>query len=123
MNGIFVNECGCIGYADAIVEGYKTIETRGRNMLRSLVGSRVAIIRTKRGKAPTVIGYANIVRAEFCPVERFDALRDQTLVPPGSRYDATERGKWCYHMTEPERCNPYPLPTDAIRHGRSWCEF
>ena len=60
MYGIFVNENGCVPYAKAIVEGYKPIETRNRNMLAKCVGHNVAIIRTRRGKKPMIVGYATI---------------------------------------------------------------
>ena len=121
FKGIFVND-GSFPYARTIVEGLKTIETRNRNMLRNLVGERVAIIQTGRGPA-TIIGYATIEEAFFCTREQFDDLRDQHLVPPGSRYDAGITGKWCYRLTDPETCEPYPLPADAIRHGMSWAEW
>ena len=123
MYGIFVNENGCVHYADLIVGGYKTIETRNRNMLKALVGERVAIVRTRRGKNPLVVGYADIAGAEFCPASKFEEFRDRTCIPQGSMYDVHGKGKWFYHMANAERCDPYPLPADAARHGRSWCEF
>ena len=92
-------------------------------MLSALVGERVAIIRTRRGKAPTIVGYADITRWEFCPWTLFEMYRDETLIPPGSKYDIRGKGKYFYLMANPETCEPYPLPKDAIRHGRSWCEF
>ncbi len=121
MRGIFVNENGGIPYAVAIVHGIKPYETRTRNMLRPLIGERVAIIRTRRGKNPLVVGYARIASAERRGAAWLDANRDKTLIPPGCEYDTPSR--WCYAMVEAERCDPYPLPTDAVRHGRSWCEF
>ena len=123
IKGIFVNEDGGIRYARAIVLGKKKAETRTRNMLRSLVGERVAVIRTRRGKAPEVIGFVIITRSEFVKKENFADLFDLHLVPPGSGRDCTRSGKWFYYLTDPETCDPFPLPADAIRHGRSWCEF
>ena len=120
--GIFVNNDG-IPYADAIVEGYKPIETRNRHMLRALVGERVAVVSTSRKRKPMVVGFVDIVSAEFCPADKFDEYRDQTLIPPGSRFDANARGKWFYHLEHPQKVAPYPLPADAVRHGISWCEF
>ncbi len=123
MYGIFVNQNGGVPYADAIVSGVKTIETRNRNMLKSLIGERVAVVRTRRNSKPTVVGYVDIGDAYFCPAEEFDKFRDMTLVPPGSYYDVRGRGKWFYDLWNAEQCDPYPLPADAIRHGLSWCEF
>ena len=123
MCGIFVNENGCVRYADAIVRGIKTIETRNRNMLKCLVGKRVAIVRTKRGKMPMVVGYVTIMHSYFCPSSNYEKYRDQTLVPVGSAYDVHGKGKWLYFLRGAEGCNPFPLPTDAVRHGLSWCEY
>ena len=123
MKGIFVNENGRVPYAQAIVQGYKPIETRSKDMLRDLVGERVAVIRTRRNSKPTIVGYVNIISKWFCPVEQFDAYREQTLIPVGSHYDANGKGKWFYGLANAARTDPYPLPVDAVRHGRSWCEF
>lgn len=123
MKGIFVRETRRgVPYAYAITAGIKTIETRSRNMLRQLVGERVEIIRTGKGPA-TIVGRATITGAFFCPLDQFDALRDQHLIPPGSCFDATGRGKWCYEMADAETCEPYPLPASALRHGMSWAEW
>ena len=125
MKGIFVNEDGVVKYAEAIVRGYKTMETRNKNMLSACVGERVAIIRTRRGKAPTIVGYARIPYGYWMPqsVMNGDTMRFMTLIPEGSKYDSGPKGKWCYRMKDAETCEPYPLPPSAIRHGRSWCEF
>lgn len=123
MYGIFVNEDGGIRYAEAIVKGYKRAETRSRNMLRALEGERVAIIRTKRNKKPTIIGYADLVRWEFCPWSLWGGTYADTLIPPGSKYDISGRGKYLYYFENPQECEPYELPDNAIRHGRSYAEF
>ena len=122
MNGVFIRETGA-HYASAIVQGWKPIETRTRHTLRQLVGERVAVVRTGCKGGPVVIGYVTISKAEFVAADDLDGMRDLTLIPKGSRYDCTGAGKWCYTMTDPEECEPFPLPTDAVRHGRVWCEF
>ena len=122
MKGIFINSSGRVKYAEEIVAGHKRIETRSRNMLRSLVGERVAIVRTGRGR-PMIIGYATITAGIFCTKELYETVREFTLVPKGSKYDVTDKGKWLYQLDEAEECEPYPLPADAVRHGLSWCEF
>ena len=125
IKAMFVNQLSHQGvkYADAIADGIKPVETRSRNMLKDLVGERVAIVRTVRGKAPTVIGYVTVISAEFCSGKWMDEHRNLTLIIPGSKYDCGGRGKWCYFLRDAERCDPFPLPPSAIRHGRSWCEF
>ena len=125
VKGMFVNENGCVPYAKAITQRIKPVETRGRNMLSALVGERVAVIRTRRGKAPTIVGYVTIYRSTHEPqrVMNSDYMRRLTLIPEGSAYDSGPSGKWCYWLTDAEECDPYPLPSSAVRHGRSWCEF
>lgn len=123
MKGIFVADNGCKKYACYLAAGAKVIETRSKNMLSACVGERVAIIRTQKHKPPCVVGYATIVRASFCKAEDFDKFFDLHLVQPGSKYACHGKGKWFYHLADAEKCEPYPLPSSAIRHGRSWCEF
>ena len=123
MNGIFVNSTPCAPYAELIVNGYKTIETRSKNMLKDLVGQRVAIVRTTRHGNTTVIGYATIYLSSFCSAERFDRFFGQHFVQPTSKYAPNGRGKWFYFLKDAEPCTPFPLPSSAIRHGRSWFEF
>lgn len=123
MYGIYVNENGCVPYAKAIVKGVKPVETRTRNMLKSLIGERVAIVRTKRGNSPMIVGYATIYRAVFHSKRELEKMRHLTLIPEGSAYDCKGKGKWCYYMVEAEECEPYPLPENKINHGRSYCEF
>lgn len=123
MSGIFVNENGCIHYAQLIVDGVKIAETRNRNMLDALIESRVAIVRTRRGKHPMVIGYVNICGYTFVNAEEFRKYEKYHCVPEGSSYDVHGKGKWLYWLDGAERCDPFPLPNDAIRHGRSWCEY
>lgn len=124
MRGIFVNENGNVKYAQAIARGTKPLETRNKNMLSACVGDRVAVVRTHRGQKPMVIGYATITRSFFASSHALDNMRDLTLIPKGDPYDAKGLGKWCYLMDDAreEKC-PYELPSSAIRHGRSWCEF
>ena len=123
--GIFVNSDGGVPYAKAIVQGYKPIETRSRDMLSKLHGQTVAVVQTRRGKHPVVVGYANLEKLGFVQSgPDWEALREETLIPPGSRYDAHGKGKWCYLMRWPtEEQDPYALPENTIYHGRSWCEF
>lgn len=122
MIGIFVN-CDGVDYADAIVNGRKCIETRSKDMLKDCVHKRVAIIRTKRGETPTIVGHAFITGKMFLSAEYLDKLRHITYIPAGSRHDCKGKGKWCYYMENRTGCYPYPLPANAVRHGRSWCEF
>lgn len=121
MKGIFVNQLSASGYkfAELIVDGYKTIETRSRNMLSACVGERVAIIKTVRGKRPTIVGYADLYKYEHSKLSAAECF-ELTLVPDGSKY---ANNRHFYYMNFAYPCDPYPLPANAVRHGRSWCEF
>lgn len=121
MKGIFVNQLSAQGvkYADLIVDGVKTIETRSRNMLSACLCERVAIIRTVRGKKPVVIGYADMVGTVHSEKTAAE-YPESTFVPEGSAYAGN---KWFYLLRNAERCTPYHLPESTVRHGRSWCEF
>lgn len=121
--GIFVNSDGCVPYADAIVSGIKPIETRGKDVLWRLDGCRVAVVKTRRGKNPTIVGYVTINGRMFCESKYWESYRSATLIPKGSKYDCHGKGKWLYYLENPQKCEPYALPKDAVRHGRSWCEF
>lgn len=127
MKAMFVNEDG-VKYAQLIVSGKKLIETRARNMLLPLVGERVAIVSTRKGHKPMVVGYANVQNYAFCPVTMLDMWRNETMIPKGDTYDNLgwrdgRQGKWFYELYNAEPCAPFPLPSSAVRHGRSWCEF
>lgn len=127
MYGIFVNERGAGRYATWLVSGVKTIETRNKDMLHELVGKRVAIVKTRDRclphYAPMVIGYVTITGKSFCKAEDFDKHFKEHLVSEASAYSCNGKGKWFYYVADAEECDPFTLPADAIRHGRSWCEF
>lgn len=124
MKGIYVQNTRATKYAEAIAKAYKPLETRTRDMLGKLLGERVAIIRTGLGLPATVVGYATIVSKRWVEAgAEWEGLRDQHLIPPGSKYDCNGKGKWCYLMAAAEPCDPFPVPADRINHGRAWCEF
>lgn len=122
MYGIFVK--GPF-YASFICDGTKTIETRSRDMLKKLVGERVAVINTGIWKRPRVIGYVTITGKWYCPDDKFDDYFYKHWVMAGDEFYTAGRGKWMYELTDPEELPlvGYELPADAVRHGRSWCEF
>lgn len=126
MLGFFIND-HAVPYTLLILQLIKTIETRTRNTLKALIGQRVAIIQTGKGPAQ-IVGYVTITKAVFCPADQLDSFREQTRVPKGSSFDKCGTcegvpGKWFYYLDNPEPCTPYPVPADAVRHGRVWVEF
>ena len=104
MMGINVNQDGDNAYADKIIDGEKTIETRASDSLRPYVGKRVAIVRTGAGPAKAIgevtIGEPIVVKTQ----KEFDGYRDQTLVPKGSKFDIAPGGvKYLYPVSNPVR--------------------
>ena len=123
MFAIYVRSTRAIRYAIALTHGYKAMETRTRNVLKRLIGQRVAVIETGRGKA-AIVGYLNIDSCDYIEKERFDKMHMFHCVPSGSKYDCKKgSGKYCYWVSDPVPCDPFPVPENAIKHGRSYCEF
>lgn len=102
--GVNVNQDGENRYADKIVDGEKTLETRNSDSLRPYVGERVSIVRTGEGAAKAIgavtIGEPIVVKTQ----REFDKYRDRTLVPKGSKFDLAPGGvKYMYPLENPER--------------------
>ena len=96
MKAVFIADDRGAHYAEWIVKAYKTVETRRKNMLRLLVGERVAVVRTGKGK-PMVVGYVDIVSSSFCAsAEEFQKNFYKHLVPYWSNYYTNANGKWFY---------------------------
>lgn len=124
LSAIYVRQSRAIPYADAIVQGYKTIETRTRNTLGRFIGQRVLIIRSMTGRWPEVIGSVRIVDGAHRSRGWLEGKRNQTLIPPGSHFDSDEHGKWCYDLADPIMYEaPVPLNEFNItRRTRTFVE-
>ena len=111
IGAIYVHDTKATPYAVQIVKGQKTIETRTRNVLERFVKSRVLVIRTRSGHKAEVIGSVVIDKVRFHTAREMEAMRDQTLIPTGSKFDCQDgKGKWCYYLTDPEEyAVPQPL--------------
>ena len=115
MTAIYVHDTRAIPYSIAIASSIKPIETRTRDVFGRFVGQRVLIIRTRDGHPADVIGSAFIAGKRFYSAAELDAMRDQTLIQPGSMYDCKKRGKWGYHMTNAVKFSePVPLSDFVI---------
>ena len=124
VKGFFCESTKQYPFAFMMGAGYKTIKTRNKNMLSALVGERVAIVETRKGKLPLVVAEVDVIGVSFCPFEEFHKYDGQHRVQAGSKYDCSGKGKWFYHLANPVFLNnPYTLPEWTVRHGRSWCEF
>jgi predicted transcriptional regulator len=100
-------------FADLIVSGQKSIETRRSRSLDNLIGNRVKIVRTTgKGDEARVIGEVTVgepiqykTRAEFAKDY------DKHLVDEDSDFAFQDGGKFGYPMINPERYDtPYPMP-------------
>lgn len=101
----------------------KVLETRGKNMLGSLVGQRVIWAETRQGGYLAM--YTGVIRSAHKITSRaeWDALRPLHRVPIGNKYDwkDTTRQKWAYEITALRRLRPFLVP-EGPRHGRTWME-
>ena len=91
-----------IHYADLIVDGKKTIETRNSDTLRPYVGKRVAIVRTGAGPAKA-IGEVTIGEPMVANKSKFRAMQSKHMVPEGSMFDITTPTKHLYPLHSPVR--------------------
>lgn len=120
MFGLFINCSGAPFVAD-ILARLKRDETRPRNVFRSIMGERVALIETGTGPVPIVRGYATLASARRVSFDDVAARAAARIL--GTPYDVPPGGtKVFYRLTRVRPCRPYPLPPH-INHGQSWTEF
>ena len=93
-----------VPFADLIVDGLKTIETRESKSLHPYVGKRVAIVRTGQGKAcaigeVTITGYIWTNNKVV-----FNRFLSKHFVPKGSAFYIKEgKGKYLYCLKDAVR--------------------
>ena len=95
-------------YADMIVSGDKTIETRDTRSLDSTIGKRVGIIRTGGKGKGSLIGSAVVGEPiEYRSEEEFRADESRHKVPKDDKYDIKEGGvKYGYSMSDVRPLEP-----------------
>ena len=115
MKAINVNDTE-YAFTDLILSGIKTIETRETRSLKSLVGKRVGIISTHKGRKPFLVGYVDIVdEIKYNTVDEFrrDCIKHHVLA--GSKYDIKEGGvKYGYVLSNPQKCEPVVVTAKGI---------
>ena len=105
IRGVNVNQGGTT-FADSIVDGEKTIETRDSDSLRPVVGERIRIIRTGQpGEPAAYIGEVTVGEPKLYKNEEdFRADQDLHRVPPGNKFDIKEgKFKWGYPLEDAVR--------------------
>ena len=119
--GIYIN-CRKYPFIDWIIALLKTYETRKRDMLHDLVGQRVAIIETGKGKRPMVRAMATVTESVTVPFHD-RAMREAAMIFR-TEYDIIPKNtKVFYKLENVEAVKPYPVPENRVNHGRSWTEF
>jgi predicted transcriptional regulator len=113
--GINVRNDKDIDYASLIVDGKKKYESRKTDSLRPYVGKTVGIVRTGNGPA-VAIGQVTLGEPIIVDAEKFNKLRNQHLVPQGSKFDIDSDGtKYLYPMINPVRWdNEKPIKHKGI---------
>lgn len=101
-------------FTEQILAGLKTEETRKSHSLDSIIGKRVAIIRTGRGKA-IIVGTCTIEGfTEYRNEEDWSAAYNRHRVERGSKYDFTGF-KVGYVLRDVERlAEPVPCKSRGI---------
>jgi len=100
-------------FADLIVSGQKSIETRRTRSLDPLVGQRVKILRTTgKGDEARIVGEVTIGEPiEYKTKTEFAKDYNKHLVDDDSDFTFQDGGKFGYPMLNPERYDtPYPMP-------------
>ena len=122
MYGIYIN-CDHDPFIALILLRMKRDETRPRDVFKTILGERVALIESgKNGKPAMIRGYATIGTPRRVSYDDTRARKAAHIM--GTPYDITPGGyKVFYPMINPRRCKPYPLPADHVNHGRSYTEF
>ena len=121
---VFVN-CSVFPFISWIMRLLKPFETRTRNMLGNLVGKRVLLAETGKGK-PVVKCFATIdyvIRIDN--YTQWKEYRKRCRIVPGSVYDWVKgktKYKYLYHLSD---IQPVPnfVPPEGFRHGRVWMEY
>lgn len=114
MMGINVRNTKDKPFADLIVDGLKTIETRESNSLHPYVGERIAIVRTGEGKA-FAIGEVIITGFSWTNSESiFNSYEDMHMVEKGNPFYIKQSiGKYMYFLDNAVR---YKTPV-AVGRG------
>jgi hypothetical protein len=100
-------------FTGQILRGEKTIETRPREVFpKELIGRRVGLIRTGKGKA-TLVGYGTIGKpVSYKSEEDFRKDYDKHKVEPMSKFDITlPKGKVGYPITDIKQVKPRVIKT------------
>ena len=117
MTIVYIN-CSVSPFIDLILAGKKVYETRNKNTLKRLISKTVYLAETGKGKA-IVKGVCTITDlVAVTDKATYNRYRKQTQVKHGSIYDFTGNVKYLYKLDNVKAVNPFPVPENAVKHGR-----
>ena len=121
---LYIN-CKLFPFVAWILDGLKTYETRNRNTLKSLIGKTVYLAETGKGKRPVIYGSCTITGSvTITDKATYNRYRKQTCIKKGCQYDFTKvtKQKILYRLDNVQRCTPFLIPENIVRHGRVYAE-
>jgi hypothetical protein len=103
-----------------IIAGLKLYETRNRNTLKNTIGKRIYIAETGKNRRPIIRCIASIGNPIVIDsIKDFNRYRRQTKIKKGSCFDFIPgRKKYLYPLSNIKKLIPFPMPKNAIYHGR-----
>lgn len=120
---VFIN-CSRFPFLAWILSGRKQFETRTRNTLGSLVGQRVLLAET--GKGRPLVRCSAVIRSVIVVRSRseFRRFRSRCCIARGSAFDwqPWTKAKYLYLLEGVQPVDPFCPPED-VRHGRVWMEY
>ncbi len=119
---VFIN-CDKIPYVDLMIDGKKILETRHFNTLGGLVGRRVLIAETHKGKEPVIrcsCVLKNPKRMDFLGLWGLASI-DACIPNYEDWWDFKRPGRWTYEVHDVR--NAHHPWKEGKRHGRVWMEY
>jgi len=110
-------------FTDQIISGKKTIETRDSplNALQPLLGQRIGLASTGKGKGTTrIVGYATVGDQPIIYNNEAEFRKDQGkhLVPQGSKYDIKQgQKKYGYELKDVVAVKPFAPKSTNIKYS------
>lgn len=121
---VFIN-CSGYDFITDIITGKKLYETRTKNTLQGLIGKRVFLCETGKGKR--LVRCAATIKEVVTIKDKdtWNMYRDCLSIKPGTEYDWKDdtKVKYLYRLTEVVKL-PVPFePGKGKMHGRSFMEY
>jgi len=115
MLGVNIND-DLQPFTDQILDGLKTIETRNKNTLKSVINKTVGIIKTGKNKQAFCVGLM-VLKEPIVYLNKPEFRKDQKkhLINPESKYDFLEGKKFGYPIVKTYRFKtPIPVHSRGI---------